>query len=186
MRRIVVLLPLLLAIASSQNLLVNGDFEQELSVGWTRDSGGYGFFTMDRQTNLEPDPDFEARCSLYSGSGYCRLSQSAAVPHHWMAVSFRAAFAIAGGSSTCWPVAYVAIGYLNSADELLGETRVYYHNSYCTWVPSATLSLIDVTNPDWTQYQVDVEEELRLHLPGVNPADVRQIRVSLADSTAGG
>ena len=186
MFRTTVLVTVLLALASGQNLLVNGDFEQDLSVGWTCDSGGYGYRVVDRSTDLEPDPDFEARCSLYSGSGYVGLSQRVDVRHQYLAVSFRAKFDLAGSSSSCWPVAYVGVGYYGDSDSLLGETRVYHHNTYCTWVPTGTLSLIEVTNPDWTEYNIDVAEELREHLPGVDPGDIRQLRVRLADSTAGG
>jgi len=186
MCRIAVLLTVLLALAPGQNLLVNGDFEQDLSVGWTVDSGGYGFRTLDRQLDLQPDPDYEVRCSLYSGSGYVRLSQRVEVWHPYLALSFWAKFSIGGGSSTCWPVAYVGIGYFGEEDSLLGETRIYYHNSYCTWTPTSTFSLIEVTNPDWTEYSIDVAEELRTHLPGIDPGDIRAVRVSLADSTAGG
>jgi hypothetical protein len=186
MRRATVFLTLLLALAFSQNLLVNGDFEQDLSVGWTIDSSGYGLRSVDRLTDLQPDPDFEVRCSLYSGAGSLALSQRVDVPHPWLGVSFWAKFEIAGTSSSCWPAAYVGIGYFGDANNLLGETRVYHHNSYCTWVPTGTLSLIEVTNPDWTQYYVDVGQELNEHLPGVNPADIRQVRISLADTTAGG
>ena len=186
MLRTTILLTLLLALAFSQNLLTNGDFEQDLSVGWTRDSSGYGVRTTDRQADLHPDPDYEARCSLYSGAGSVALNQRVNVPHPWLAVSFQARFDIVGTSSSCWPVAYVGIGYFDNANNLLGETRIYHHDSYCTWVPTGTLSLIEVTNPDWTQYDIDVGLELSQHLPGVNPADIRQVRISLADTTAGG
>jgi ABC-type amino acid transport substrate-binding protein len=108
------------------------------------------------------------------------------VPHQWLGVSFQAKFDIYGTSSTCWPVAYVGIGYYDAVGNQLGETRIYHHNSYCTWVPTGTLSLIEVTNPDWTQYDIDIAQEIAQHLPGVNPADVRQVRVALADTTAGG
>jgi hypothetical protein len=186
MRRTTILLTLLLALAFGQNLLTNGDFEQDLSVGWTRDSSGYGYRVVDRRADLQPDPDYEARCSLYSGAGSIALRQSVDVPHSYLGVSFHAKFDVYGTSSTCWPVAYVGIGYLDDANNLLGETRVYHHNTYCTWVPTGTLSLIEVTNPDWTEYYVDVVQELSEHLPGVNPADIRKVRISLADTTAGG
>jgi hypothetical protein len=187
MKKTVLVLSLLLAaVAFGQELLTNGDFEQELSVGWVVDTGGYGLWTFDRDTLYQPDPDFEARESLYSGSGICRLSQTVDVPGPTLHLSFSAAFAIGGTSSTCWPVAGVWVGYKDSDGNLLGQTRFYYHNEYCTWTSTSTIHLIEVTNPDWNQYELDVADEIGNYLPGVNPGDVAQLEVALVDTTAGG
>jgi hypothetical protein len=186
MRNAVILFSLLVAFGFSQNLLTNGDFEQDLSAGWTKDTGGYGFFTTARSPDYQPDPDYEALDSLYSGAGNCRLSQRVDVPGPVLSLSFWAKFGIYGASSTCWPVAYVGVGYHDATGQLLGETRVYYHDTYCTWTSTSTMSLIEVTNPDWTQYSIDIAQELSQHLPGVNPADVRKLSVALVDTTAGG
>jgi hypothetical protein len=175
-----------LGLAFGQNLLVNGDFEQELAVGWVQDTGGYGYKTFGRDTGYQPDPDFEALDSLYSGSGYGKLSQIVDVPGPALHLSFSASFGIGAGSSSCWPVAYVAVGYLDSDGNRLGETRFYYHNSYCTWASTGNLSLIEVTDSLWNQYELDVADELSMHLPGVNPGDVNKVEVALVDTTSGG
>jgi hypothetical protein len=183
MRKAVLLLPLLLAFGLSQNLLTNGDFEQELTTGWTQNV--YGVVTIDRGTDYQPDPDFEAKDSLYA-YGWGKLSQIVDAPGIQLALSFWARFEIGAGSSTCWPVACVTVGYYDAANVLLGETRFYYHNSYCTWVPSSTLSLIEVTNPDWTQYNLDIAQELTQHLPGIAPGQVSRVEIALYDTTSGG
>jgi hypothetical protein len=180
------LLPLVAALAIGQNLLVNGDFEQDLTVGWTTTTGGSGYGLSTRSTGYDPDPDYEAMDSLYAGAGWRLCSQTVDAPGVMLNLEFWAKFAIGGGSSTCWPVACITVGYLDAADNQLGETRFYYHNSYCTWVPSATLSLHEVTNPDWSQYDMNVADELSANLPGVNPGDVAKIRVGLYNYTAGG
>ncbi len=180
------LIPALLGLAAGQNLLVNGDFEQPLTTGWTATQGGSGYGLTDRQTWYHSDPDYEARDSLYSGAGWRRLAQRVNVSSPVLGISFWAKFEIGAGSSTCWPVASVTIGYYNAANTLLGETRFYYHNEYCTWTSSSTLHLIEVTNPDWARYSLNVADELAQHLPGVNPALVQRVEVALFDTTAGG
>ena len=180
------LIPLALTLAFGQNLLTNGDFEQDLSVGWVQDTGGYGYKTFGRDTVYQPDPDYEALDSIYSGNGIGKLSQTVDVPGPALHLSFWASFALGGGSSSCWPVACMEVGYLDADGNRLGATRFYYHNSYCTWTPSGTLSLIEVTDPAWNQYELDVADELSLHLPGVNPGDVCRIEVALVDTTSGG
>jgi len=184
--KVLLLVTAALGVTFGQNLLVNGDFEQELSVGWVQDTGGYGYMTFARDTAYEPDPDYEALDSLYSGNGISKLGQTVDVPGPALHLSFRANFGIGAGSSTCWPVACVAVGYLDSDDNRLGETRFFYHNEYCDWVPSGTFSLINVTDPNWNQYELDVADELSQNLPDVDPGDVSRIEVALLDTTSGG
>jgi hypothetical protein len=186
MKKLVLILPLLVAAGFAQELLTNGDFEQDLSVGWTQSYGGLGTPTFDRSTAYQPDLDFEARCSLYSGAGWCRLGQTVDVPGPTLALSFWASFADSGTSSTCWPVAYVSVVYKDADGNALGETRVYHHDAYCTWFSGPTLHLIDVPDHDWHEYTLDIASELNTNLPGVNAGDVNKVEVALADTTAGG
>jgi hypothetical protein len=182
-KKFVLLAPLLLAFAFGQNLLTNGDFEQDLSVGWIW--SGSGYTAAVRDPGCQPDPDYEVMDSLYA-YGFGRLSQTVDAPGTSLILSFQASFAIGAGSSSCWPVASVAVGYLDASDNVLGETRIYLHNSYCTWTPTGTLSLIEVTDTNWTDYTLDIAQELGEHLPGVNPGDISKISVAVWDTTSGG
>jgi hypothetical protein len=183
MRKTILLMTLLAVLGFSQNLLTNGDFEQDLSSGWTSETSGS--VTINRNAGYQPDPDFEAMESLYS-LGWGRLNQTVDVPGITLTLDFWAKFEIYGNSSTCWPVAAVTLSYLDAMNSKLGETRVYCHDQYCTWTNTPTLSLIEVTNPDWTHYTLDVAQEVSSNLPGVNPGDVSKVTVSLFDTTAGG
>jgi hypothetical protein len=187
MRKLVLLLPLLLGLGFGQNLLLNGDFEQPLSTGWTETHEGYGIITFDRQTYYDPDPDYEAMDSIYSGAGSTRLTQIVEVPGPLLQLNFTAKFALGGGtSSTCWPVASFAVSYYDALDNKLGETRFYLHDSNCTWIATPTLSLIEVSSLDWQNYQLNIADELNTNLPGVDPALVMRVGVALFDTTAGG
>jgi hypothetical protein len=183
MRRTILLMSLLAVVGFGQNLLTNGDFEQDLSIGWTQ--SGYGVYYMDRQTGYNPDPDYEAFDSLY-GYGFGKLNQIVDAPGITLSLDFWAKFELGGGSSSCWPVAAVTVGYYDADNVLLGESRIYYHNEYCTWTPSGTLSLIPITTPDWTLYTLDIAQEISSNLPGVNPGDVAKVGVALWDTTSGG
>jgi hypothetical protein len=147
MRRIAVLMCLALTVGFAQELLVNGGFEQDLNVGWTQRSEGSGTPYFDRSTGYDPDPDYEAQAYLFDGPASLNLSQAVDVPHTALDLSFRASFQLGPTSSTCWPVAAFAVGYYDAANTLLGETRFYYHDEYCDWVASPTLSLHNVTDP---------------------------------------
>lgn len=186
MFRLLFALPVLFGLVLGQNLLTNGNFEQELSVGWSPVMSGLGSHSAERAVWRHPDPDYECWVQQYDGSGSTRLEQTVNVPHVNLDFSFAAQFAIGGGSSTCWPVASVILEYLNASGAMLGETRFYYHNAYCNWVPTSTVSLIDIGSPDWMSYNLNVAEEIRDNLPGMNASQVRKIRVAFYDYTSGG
>jgi hypothetical protein len=185
MKYTILVLSSLLALGLGQNLLTNGDFEQELTVGWTYADSGVGTHEALRDTLFHPDPDYEAYTYQYDNPGWAVLSQTVDVPGINLLFSFWGKFEEAGGSSSCWPAACFRVCYRDGGGALLGETR-YYYSTYADWVPSPTLSLYRVTNPDWTRYDLDVTSELAQNLPGVNPADVARVEVSLWSYTYSG
>ncbi len=186
MKRLLFLLPALLAAtAFGQNLLTNGDFEQELTVGWTFTGSGTGTHTADRATTYQADPDYEAMTYQWDNPGDARLGQTVMVPGPLVELEFSASFAESGGVTTCWPAACFSVCYYDAGSTLLGETR-YYYSTYADWVPSPTLSLYRVTDPSWAQYNLNVVDELARNLPGVNPGEVAKIDVALYSYTYSG
>ncbi len=186
MRNAILLLGVVfLAVGMGQELLVNGDFEQPITEGWVHTTYGSGTHTADRNTTYHPDPDYEAMAYQYDNPGWSRLGQTVSVPGPMLLLSFWAKFEFAGGTSSCWPAACLSVCYLDASDLTLGETR-YVHSTYANWVPSSTLSLHDVVNPDWTEYNLDIIEELSNNLPGVAPGEVARIEVGLYAYTHSG
>ncbi|MEO0085039.1 MAG: hypothetical protein ABIK37_00220, partial [candidate division WOR-3 bacterium] len=106
-------------------------------------------------------------------------------PGVMLELSFWAKFEEGGGSSTCWPAACFQVCYYDVSDVMLGETR-YYYATYANWVPSPTLSLYRITNPDWAEYTLNIADEISANLPGVNPDDVARIEVALYSYTYSG
>lgn len=186
MKQVVLFVALIVTGLLGQELLVNGGFEQSLSTGWVTQQGGVGMVTIDRSTGFHPDSDYEARDSLFDGPGWGRLSQTVTVPCAALNLSFTANMQIVGSSPTCWAVAAVCVEYRNSASVVLGETRFYKHDSYCTWTSTPTLHLIDVTSYNWERYTLNIADELSANLPGVNPTQVAKVTVSLYSYTEDG
>lgn len=178
MKKTVLVLPMLLALGFGQELLQNGDFEQELTVGWTYTDSGYGTHWAARDPGYQPDPDYEAQTYQYDNPGWARLAQVVDVPGTVLQLSFWAKFEQTGGTSSCWPAACLCVTYYDAGMARLGETR-YVYSTYANWVPSPTLSLVRVSMPDWTNYTLDIADELATNLPGVNPGDVARIEVAL-------
>lgn len=175
------LLALLAVVAPADEMLVNGDFELPMDVGWTDTVvGSYGASRFTWSDTLgSPTGNYAAKVYKMLAH-YAALFQSAELSNVNATLSFDARLRIGGGSSTCWPVAAIVVGYYNASGTSLGNTRIYLHDQYCTWQRSDTMSLIEVTTPDiWQTYRLDIADELATNLPGINPAAVARLRVSL-------
>ncbi len=172
---------LLMAVPAFGQLVVNGDFEQPLDVGWSDTVVGYvGEARFERSDTLgQPVPGFAARVYKTLAS-YASLYQTVEIPDVNVTLSFDARFRIGGGSSTCWPVAVFMVRYLDESDRHLGKTRFYLHDQYCNWERSDTSNLIEITNPDlWGSYELSIRDELQNNLTGINPSLVRKLCLEL-------
>jgi len=181
MRTAIVLALAALAGLASANLLVNGDFEQTIDVGWDtlagNEAGGDTFTWSD--TLGQPSPGKAVAVRKYLAR-FASMSQTVDVPGVNLTLTFDGRLEIGGGSSTCWPVASFVVRYLDSAGTSLGNTKIYLHDQYCTWASSDTQSLIDITTPGvWTPFSLDVADELSKNLPGIAAANVKKLTIDL-------
>lgn len=168
--------------AAAGELLVNGDFEQAVDVGWA-DSvvNEAGLFFFDRADTFgQPTPGFAAKVHKELAR-YASLRQTVDVADAGLVLSFDARLKIGGGSSTCWPVASVWVRYADASGLELGNTRICLSSVYSTWTKSDTVSLIEITDTTgaWHNYSLDLVQELTNHLPGINPADVKKLTIDL-------
>jgi hypothetical protein len=173
-------LAMLVGLASA-NMLVNGDFEQAIDVGWdtiaVNFAGGDTFTWSD--TLGQPSPGQAVSVRKYLAQ-YASLNQTVDIPDVNLTLSFDGRLEIGGGSSTCWPVAAVVIRYLDSAGVSLGNTMLYLHDQYCDWPASDTQSLIEVMTPGvWTPYSIDIADELSRNLSGIAATHVRKLTIDL-------
>lgn len=185
MRKVSGLILILFVLVFGQELLVNGDFEQELTVGWSQIINGSGTHYFNRDVSYHPDPDYEALAYQYDNPGWTKLSQIVDVAGPLLELTFSASFAESGGTSTCWPAACFSVCYLNAESLVLGETR-YYYSTYANWVSTETFHLIPISDPNWNTYNLNIVEELTYNLPGVNPGEVVKVEVALFAYTHSG
>ena len=183
MKRFVIVLSLLAGFvlpAAAQELLVNGDFEQDLSVGWQDTVNSLtGSWLFERSDTLGQSSGFAGRIEK-SLAAFAALTQQVMVPNQHVLLSFDARFRIGGGSNTCWPVASVIVRYLDATGTELGNTKFILHNEFCTWANSDTAHLIEIENPDaWANHQLDIAQEIYGNLPGVNAWNVAQVRLEI-------
>jgi hypothetical protein len=171
----------LAGLAGATELLVNGDFEQPLAVGWhdtIYNAAGDGYFER-TDTLGQPTLGYAVRVHKYLASFAC-LDQTVNVSNASLTFGFDGRLRIGGGSNTCWPACAVILRYLNGAGTELGNTKFVVHNEFCNWANSDTAHLIEVNPPEqWLSLSVNVAQELSSYLIGVNPADVARIRIEL-------
>ncbi len=168
--------------AAADEFLINGSFEQPLDVGWTDTvESSAGTFAFERADTFgQPTPGYAAKVTKYLAR-YASLRQTVDVPNVDLTLSFDGRFKIAGGSSTCWPVASFWIRYADASGVELGNTRICRSSMYSTWTSSDTVHKIEIsdTTGAWHNYSINLKEELATNLPGINPDNVKKVTVDL-------
>ncbi len=174
---------LIIGISNAGVLLTNGDFEQELTVGWFQVSAG-GDVLINRATYYDSDPDYEAYVHKGTGSGYARLSQVVDIPTTDLEFSINAKlYAHDNNEDTlCWAGAAVIIAYLDESNSFLGCTQICTYTEPCPWENTTTVHLIDVSDTLWHNYAFNINDELS-ELPGINPLDIAKVAIALFDTT---
>jgi hypothetical protein len=187
MKKLLIVCLSIIGFIFGNNLLINGDFEQDLSIGWSIDSlVGSPLDTIDRAVDFHPDADYEARVKKYDNA-HAKLFQSVSIPTTNLDFSvFAKLFTIEYNPADIhWAVASIDISYLDSGANVLGLTRICNISPHCPWVSTDSCHLIIVTDTsNWNNYSFNIEDELA-NLPGVNPADVAAIEIALYDTTDG-
>jgi len=171
-------------------LIVNGDFEAPLATGWSQELAGDqinpGFYTFDRG-NYDADSDTEgyARKYLHGSAFLCQM-----VPTPNLDIRFSVDAWLfpqcQKNNFDYYSASAIALQYLDNNDVVLGTTRIYRGTMYCNWQNTPTLHLILAPDSmNWHRYSFDIRNELA-NLSGVNPAQVKRIKVGLyAHSTYG-
>jgi hypothetical protein len=174
------------ALGGASVLLTNGDFEQDLNVGWTQSGSFYSLDTVDRATNYDPDPDYEVRVKKYDAP-YIKLSQKVDIPTTDLdfAVDCKLYAYEYSSTQSYWATAAIVLYYLDADDDLLGQTRICHNSPHCPYTNSNVFHMIEVpSGTDWYDYSFNVNDELD-NLSGISAADIAKIEVALYDTTNG-
>lgn len=183
MSKYVIVILIFAGLIFADNLLTNGDFEQELDVGWQQSMTANG--VIDRATTYDPDQDYEAKVYQYESSGYTTLYQEIGILSVDLPVTEFSCKAKMNAYSTIpsdWAAAAVIVSYMNESSTVLGETRITYKTVGCPWTNTSTMHVISVADVSWQDFSFNLNDELTTNLPGVNPAEVVKIKIALYDT----
>lgn len=185
MRRLTLVIGLCMGLAAAGNFLTNGNFEDDLSVGWQSYLSSTIYDTVMRGTDYEPDPDYEAYL-FKSYGGYAELWQTIDITTvDSFAFSMKTKlYAYDNNADTlCWAAAAVVVSYMNSTGNVLGTTRICRSTAPCPWSNTSTNHLIPAVDTLWHTYSFNLRTELA-NLPGVVPGQVKKVQVALFDTCA--
>jgi hypothetical protein len=169
---------LLITFGNASVLVVNGDFEDPLSEGWTEIMAGAGVMQITRGTGYDPDPDYELYSYKGDGTGYTELSQIMYIPHTDLEFSVNAKFYVYGTTSQCWAGSAVGLFYLNASDSVLGSSRICARTAACPWVNSTSSHIITAADTSWHNYAFNLNNELD-NVPAVNRSDITKVLVAI-------
>jgi hypothetical protein len=180
-RALVVLLACALA-AGARELVKNGDFELPPDSSWELTVWGEypdtGNCRLRWLHTFNPDRDFEVMLHKMLHQGM-KLSQKIQVPTLDLGFSVSCRLTSKTERESLFAAACVCLEYLDAADSVLGETRIYSATSGCTWQSGPTLHLIRAPDSlNWHDYRLNVAAELD-SLPGIVRSQVCAIRVGL-------
>jgi hypothetical protein len=172
----------------SNKTLINGDFEQELTLGWTRNVSALSYADeINRITDLDSDDDYELIIEKIN-PGHIKLLQTVDILSADLQFSVNANLRAIeyNPNASYWAAAAVCLRYLNTKDDLLGETRITHKSPHCPWQATSRLHIIDTPEADlWHAYSFNINDEL-LNLSGVQANEVKKIQVVFMAFAGGG
>jgi hypothetical protein len=172
-----IMLLLCSALAFAGEYVVNGTFEEVLSVGWSQKTMG-SIITITRGTGYDPDPDYEAYVRKGTGSGYAELYQIFDISTTEMEFSANLKLNAYDTGSTDWAGAALIITYLDENEAALGATYIARQSSIPQWINGDTKHVYNAPNTDWNYYSFNIDDEFA-YLTGINKDDVAKLSVSL-------
>jgi hypothetical protein len=157
--------------------LLNGSFDQQLNVGWKADPWSSAEAVYEQGDSFGQLRSNHAAKVTRFDQGYAQLSQVVELTDLDYRLSFDARFLL-GGSLSCNPSARVAVGFLTDANQELGRTEWCLPSPDTAWSSGDTCFFRRVPEAGvWHSYSLSLRAELADHLKGVNPADVKRLRI---------
>jgi hypothetical protein len=160
--------------------LANGDFSKPLSQGWAITAND-----IVGEHDITATPESGA-VLVKQMCGNATLAQDIKLKTTNLVFSTRARFSAQVTKPDYYATASVLLGFLDSDGKQLGETRIYSAAGTPPWKASNTLHVIAVADTGkWQDYSLNLGEELRTNLKGVDAAKVKRLRVSLESFCSG-
>jgi len=169
---------LIINFGENVQFIENGNFEEDLANGWTEIISSSDVI-INRDTNYDSDPDYEVMIEC-SGNNYGMLYQIIKIAT--LDLEFSIDAKLYSWTTGSWAGSAVCIYYLDDNDSTLGVTRIYSKTPDCPWSNSSTEHLIEAVDSFWHYYSFNIANELS-NLTGVNPIDVKKLKLSLLDTT---
>jgi len=179
--RIWLSIPLLLLAAtpllgSPLQCVVNGDFEEELTIGWQQQIDCSSVVVM-RTLYQDDDPDYELWTLVDNGIGEVSVWQRFPIPNLDLEIT-AAIKVLASGDGGAWTVSGFGINYLDWNMDLLGKTFIGMMSNDCPWTESSTFHIIEITDFLWHQFSFNLNDEL-VNLPDVAPQQIAYLEVEV-------
>jgi hypothetical protein len=160
--------------------LVNGDFSQPLTTGWTKSAKD---LVGTNTVAIQKDGGVKVQKSM---CGHARIEQDVVLPSLATVFSTRAKFSSEATRADYYAYSTLVLGYYDKAGTRLGETRWYSATGSVPWKASSTVHPIPVAKAGaWEDYSINVGEELRTFLKGIVPGKVASVRVTLESFGSG-
>jgi len=184
MRKCFLILSVLTVLASGQELVLNGDFEDGLDFWATEANNNQGNYVIDYSPDYGPEPGNEVRVYKYMRY-YAQINQVTLVPG--VDVRFSASaklLASKGSTSGYYSYAALILEYLDAQGSSLGRTLIIKKLGSYDPQNGPYLHVIPVTSNDWENYEFVLAEELE-NLSGISPTQVVGVKLIIESRGTG-
>lgn len=157
--------------------LVNGDFNEDLTIGWQKKIENYaGGYEIKR---VKEGEEYYVRVNK-DLCGYAQLFQIVKITNLASSLSFQAKFSANTNEENYAAAAAVVVEYLNHSQRRLGATYFYYSTSnFWEWQNSSTTHIYKTSASGWQTFSLDIKNELGQNLPNINSDEVVYLKISL-------
>ena len=166
--------------ASELEMIANGDFELELSLGWEERIAGDALI-IERAPDLDPDPDYEVSLHTFDGHGEAELRQTCFLPGLDAILSMDLRSSAVDGNGA-WAAAGLMIRYMDENAAVIGRTFIGSLSPFCPWESADDFDIVR-SSGDWSHKSFMIGD-LLAGLPAVDPSRVLKLEVALLVSAA--
>ena len=178
----------IMAASANENLVVNGDFENADTLGWTWDNGNRGTGSWIRMVETDINGNHYLKLSK-NWWGYNRYYQDIFITTTDLDIdfSFRPVQLGRAGIFSVQEGVAVAVEMYDAADVRLGYVQHYYetYNQYPTTGAQINIKLGNRPTADWEQVSYNLKETILDHAPDFDFSNIVKVRVWLKNWQAG-
>lgn len=159
----------------TNDVLLNGDFEEELSIGWQISSKDYAGSSEINRDKIEKNHFAHLQKDW---GGYAELSQILKLDNLNQNLSFRLNLNATSNREGYSATSAFILGFLDKNNKITSEIRIAYSTSQLT--NSSILYNYPTKPAEWKVYTLNLKDELDKHFSKIDVSKIKKLKITLS------